>query len=332
MIAFGLAACISCFEGWSYFDSIRGILFFFLGESADTPTTTPGLVLAVFVFIGGLAIITYIIGKVASYFVEKKLEVRMPEELEKHIVICNWNNRGDRVVKELHSTTAVPETEIVIIADKDINEKELRLNPEYEKAFFVRSDPTSHDVLEKARAHLAKCVIVLADDICTDPDAKSALISLAIKSLVDRKKTPKKPHIVAEIINHHKIQHLKDAGVNEWVCSEDYGLGIIAQCALHRKLSDVYQQLLTYSEETNEMYLINSSEYSDDFFGRSFKDISKMINDKRHPSKPTILLGVKRNDHVILNPKANDFDKLRQGDSLIIMAYTKQDIIDIMKK
>ena len=46
-------------------------------------------------------------------------------------------------------------------------------------------------------------------------------------------------------MNHRKSQHLKDAGVDEVVCAMDYGLGILAQCALHAKLSDAYNHLLT---------------------------------------------------------------------------------------
>lgn len=307
-----------------FFEALKGALFFFLGESALTINTTAGLVISVVLLIGGLATITYIIGKVASFFVYKKLEAKMPKELEKHIVMCNWSSKGDRIIKEIHSPQAAPETDVIVITKKDINEEELRLGLEYEKVYFIRSDPTLHNVLRKARAHLAKSVIILANEESSDPDAETALISLAITKL--EQDLTQKPYIVAEVVDHHKIQHLLDAGVNEWICSSDYGLGIIAQCALYRKLSEVYGQLLRYSKETNEIYLIDSSKYPNHFEGKSFKELSEILNDNRDPNNPTILFGVKRDNRIILNPKKGEFDNLKKDDSLIVMSFVKPDL------
>ncbi|RME02194.1 MAG: potassium channel protein, partial [Calditrichaeota bacterium] len=237
----------------TFFDAFRIVLVYFLGEYGDTPATEMGKVISLLVFLFGILVVATIIGKITSMFVKMKWEVKMPKDMENHIIICNWNRRGDRIIKEIHSDLGSPETEIIVITEKEVNESELRSNRAYEKVFFIKSDPTLHDVLKHARAHRARSVIILADTDWADPDAKTALIALAITKL--EKDLPRKPHIVAEVINHRKIQHLLDAGVDEWVCSADYGLGIIAQCALYSKLSIVYQELLTYSEETNEIYM-----------------------------------------------------------------------------
>jgi Trk K+ transport system NAD-binding subunit len=257
------------------------------------------------------------------------MEVKMPKDMESHIVMCNWHDRGDRIIKELHSPLAAPETDIIVITEKDVNERELRLNPEYEKVFFIESDPTLHDVLKRARAHLATSVILLADDDVPDPDAKTALIALALAKLT--KDLPKKPHVIAEVMNHHKIEHLLDAGINEWVCSNDYGLGILAQSALYGKLSEVYQQLLTYSKDTNEIYMVDSKHYPQGFLGKGFTEITALLNADRNPANPAILLGVKRDNSVILNPKEDEFDVLKSGDSLIVIAFDPPDLTYLEK-
>jgi hypothetical protein len=128
-------------------------------------------------------------------------------------------------------------------------------------------------------------------------------------------------------MNHHKIQHLLDAGVDEWVCSSDYGLGIIAQCALYGKLSDVYQQLLTYSKETNEIYMVQPGKYTKSLIGKDFKELSEMIAGSRNPENPAVLLGAKRGERVILNPKKSEFDVLQEGDALIVMAFDQPDLM-----
>lgn len=312
------------------FDAFRVMLALFLGEYEEFgPVTTLGKIISILSLILGVAIVATLIARLASVFIEKKREVKMPKEIEDHIVICNWNEKGERIVREIHSPQASPEIPIVIITDKEdkeTREQELRMAySEYENVFFVKGDPTLHNILKNgANAHLAKSIIILADERCPDPDAKTALIALAITKL--EKNRPKKSHIVAEVINHRKIEHLRDAGVDEWVCSTDYGLGIIAQCALYQKLSDVYQQLLTYSKETNEIYLVEGSKFPRAILGKSFKEAVNFLNENRDYNNPVLLIGVKRNKKIIINPKEGEFDIFKEGDALIVMAYDPPDL------
>jgi len=244
----------------------------------------------------------------------------MPKELENHIVICNWNERGSRIIEEIHSPLAAPKTEIIVITEKHKKRKELRSD---RRVHFRKADPTSHDVLKKARVYLAKSVIILADSESQDPDGKAALISLAIQKL--KKDSGKGPYIIAEITSPHKKELLEVGGVTELVCSTDYGFRIMAQCAVNAKLSEVYQQLLAYSKETNEIYFVDRYHYPKCFKDRSLKEVSRIINDDRDPENPAILLGVKRGDEVLLNPREKDFT-IEQNDTLIVMAYAQPNL------
>ena len=256
----------------------------------------------------------------------------MPKKLENYIVICNWNDRGYSIIKEIHSDLAAPDTEIIVITEKHKKKKALQSD---RRVRFKKADPTSHGVLEKARVHLAKSVIILADSESQDPDGKAALISLAITKL--KKDSGKEPHIIAEITSPHKKELLEVAGVTELVCSTDYGFRIMAQCAVRAKLSEVYQQLLAYSEETNEIYFVDSDQYPERFKDRSLKEVARIINDNRDPENPTILLGVKRGEKIRLNPREEEEKKekerekekefhIREGDTLIVMAYKQPDL------
>ncbi len=309
------------------FDAFRIVLVFFLGEYGDTPQTQIGRVLSVILFLLGIVVVAALIGKIASLFVEMKMEVKMPQGMERHIVICNWHESGDRLIKELHSQLAAPDTDIIVITPKEVNETELRICSAYEKVYFIRSDPTRHEVLRRARAHHARSVIILANPDCSDPDAQTALISLAITKL--EQQVERKPHIIAEVIDPHKVQHLIDAGVDEWVCSADYGLGILAQSALFGQISDVFQQLLTYSEETNEIYLVEGDKFPKLFLGKTFQEVADILNTHRSLKNPTILVGVKRDARVLLNPRKEEFDTFRPGDSLIVMSFDQPDFVDL---
>ena len=167
----------------------------------------------------------------------------MPTDIQNHIVICNWNSRGDKIVRELHSSDAAPESEIVVITSSDVDEAELRthIGPQgedsYSKVFFIRSDPQQHSVLQSAKVNEARSIIILSDESSPDPDANSVLIALAIRNICDESELKEYtgPYVVAESADHSKMRHLKEAGVKEVVCAEDYGIGILTQCSLHPK-------------------------------------------------------------------------------------------------
>ncbi len=188
-------------------------------------------------------------------------------------------------------------------------------------------------MLKANEVHLAKSVIILADDDCPDPDALSALIALALGSLC---KSAGKPHVVAEVKNHRKMKHLTDAGVDETICATDYGLGVLAQCALHAKLSLVYNSLLQYTKETNEIYMAGKDKLPKSIIGKTFQEAAEMLNKNRDADNPAILLGVRRGDKVILNPQENwkgpdneKFERFEEDDSIILMAFDPPDLSKI---
>jgi len=256
--------------------------------------------------------------------------------LENHLVICNWHSNGERIIEELHSAQANPDITILIITKDKVNEEYLREKPEYKNVYFVHSDPTLHKVLERAEVFRAKSVIILSDPNYPNPDSKVAMIALAIKKCDNNLLYT--PRIIAEVINPEKAQHLMDAGVDEWICSANFGLGIIAQTALYGKMSDIYQELLSYSEQTNEVYLLTNDKYPEWFQGKSFQEIANILNNERDKKEPVILIGIKQNnkdrdnqdnEEVILNPKPDQFDTLKAEDSLIVVAFSPPDLASL---
>ena len=302
---------------FSIFDAYKTVFVFLAGEYGNEPKSSIGKVLAFIMFMIGVCVSGAIIGKFSSLFVNLKKEVKVPVDLSNHIVICNWNRMGDKIIRELHSPVVKPKREILVITQAEINEEELRLHPEYEKAFFMRSDPTAEQVLKHACVEDAHSVILLCDEKVPDPDAQNALIALAISAQTQVNKH--KPWIIAELKDPKREAHLKVAGVNEWICASDYALGIISQCALEKGLSTVYSNLLKISDDTNETYII--SEYPKEFIGKNFQELTAIINDNRSIETPYILIGIKSEGEIFLNPRRNTFDQLREGDALIVISF-----------
>jgi voltage-gated potassium channel len=126
-----------------------------------------------------------------------------------------------------------------------------------------------------------------------------------------------------------RYRHLQEAGVDEMVSAREYSSGIIAQSALFKNMSVVYQQLLTYTEETNEFYFIEPGNDPVSWQGLSFHALTHKVSRCGQPEQPLILVGIRRgNGDILLNPKRSQFQHLASDDTLIIMAFQSVERLD----
>ena len=154
-----------------------------------------------------------------------------------------------------------------------------------------------HEHLAAGNIHKARSVIIPAKEDYTDPDAQATLIALAINQvcrdkLIDEhindhklEKTPRvrrelensrkinHSHTVAYVVNHMKTNYINDTNANQIVFSTDYGIGLLAQSAIHPGLVKVYDHLLRFTAEGNELYLLDSWVHPPDLINRDFKDL-----------------------------------------------------------
>jgi TRAP transporter TAXI family solute receptor len=329
---------------WDSFWSIATYLF--SGFEDKFPVTPLGKAVSVFLMIGGIGLIAFFTAEFASLLTQEKIKGRAKmKRMHNHILIFHWNYRGEKIVEEIHDPVAFPKTPIIVLSEERVDEEQYERRSEFHNVQFVSGDVLNKKFLRFVNAHNARSIIILADDRCQDPDGKSALIALAIDILSQEvhSEDGRKPHIVAEVMNHRKTEHLKDAGVDETVCATDYGLGILAQSAMYEKLSQVYDQLLEYSKDTNEIYALDSNNkddipeniWSSVFEGKSFIEVARFFSgEHRDPDNPAILIGVRRGEHVILNPrkvkddmqKHLEFDSFREDDHPIFLSYEKPNL------
>lgn len=300
-----------------------------MGEYPDRPKTFTGQLAQLFLLVFGTFAFGAIIGSVSSFFITRAIgREKVMKSFNDHIIICNWNDKAPFIVRQLLEGNQNHPREIVIIsagAIADPGELSDRTD-----VHFVQADPTHHATLEKLQAHLAKSIILLADRDTEGPDEKNALIALAIKHLESTPDRPRDIHVVGELVRLDRYRHLKEAGVDELISARDYSSGIIAQSALFKNMSVVYQQLLTYTDDTNEIYFIYPGKYPEHFIGKTFRELRARIDEysDTDDDRPVILLGVKRGDgEILLNPKRSRFDRLAANDSLIVMAFHNIDRI-----
>jgi TRAP transporter TAXI family solute receptor len=309
-------------------ESFWSITIYMLSGFEDRyPVTWPGRVISILIFVLSVFFFGAVAGRFAAVYLRRE-ELKMPRDINNHIVICNWNERGKRVVAEIRHPEGRPDTDLVIVDNKAVDEKELMNMPAFHKVHFIHDDPIRHGTLKAARASLADTIIILADGESPDPDAKAAMIILALLSECKRRR----PHIIAEVVNSDNSQHLKDAGADETICTTEIGVGILAHCAMNKQLSVVYKDLLTYSFEGNEIYIVPRDAYPDSLVGQTFGECALWLYQNRDATNPVILLGIRRRDKVIMNPRqgTKEWDheecRIEEDDALIVMAFSLPDL------
>ncbi len=312
------------------------IIYLLSGFDGATPVTVGGKISSIIILIGSVALLGSVIGHFTSLFIKERKK-KMPMDLKKHIAICYWSSRGDTIVKELRNSEMAAEKEIIVLHDNDIDEKELRdKNDYYQNVFFFEGDPTKTKMLSDARIPHAESIIILAGNSeATVADPMTILTCLSIEKLCQKLKV-KKPRIIAELMDRENREIALDAGADEIVSAGFYRTGIMLQSALFPNLSDIFHELLSYGNEKTSVYILDEDRYSQNLYGKSFSEIVDIINKNREEDNPVILLGIRRDGKVMLNPQSNVseesnkyFDVLKKGDALAIIAQKHPYLTDL---
>jgi voltage-gated potassium channel len=284
--------------------------------------TVRGRLLVTIVLILSLGIVGIFTATIASIFIADALKGRskMPSRgFKDHIIICNWNRRGLHLIKELHNPVLKNIRPIVIVANYEdtIDLPKEDEDERFNSVYFVKGDPTDETILNKAYLKNAYSVIILSD-ISHDnyADSKSVLITLAVKNL-----NPD-VYVIAEVQDVNSVVHFKNAKIDELVSSSQLGVQLISQSAITHGITSFYNRLLTFSEETNEVYLVDLPE---EFLGKSFSEASIILSQIRH-AEPVILVGVKREDRVFINPRNEDFGSFESDDKLFVISFDRPDL------
>lgn len=263
-------------------------------------------------------------------------KMKLPGSTSGHVVICGWSERSERIIKELRDPKSGRRQVIVIISDQVSHEDQEDAKRRHCDIYFVPGDPTEDDVLRAARVSRARSVIVLADYTRESPDAITTIIAVAIVNWC--KEIGVKgggPCIVAEAVTPKGKRSIRSTGVGQVVCPVDYGLGLLAQCAIHERVSVVYDELLEWSDETNEIYDVEWEDIPEVLRHISFEEAAKTLADHRDPKDPVVLLGVIHDGNVILNPRETgafwkigrrDSQAIEEGDALIVLAFRKPNL------
>lgn len=207
-------------------------------------------------------------------------QIRGDYGISDHYVICNWSNKADTIIRQLHHKSIQNTRPIIVITERP-ERIPVTKDDEYRGVLTIIGDPASKEILQRADIGKAKSVIILADDEnLEEADSKAILIALAIDSISAN------VHVIVELINSNNKLYFNYTHVNEVVCIEEVAQKILAQAALTPGLSKVYIDLLTQSDDTNEIYQEPVPRY---FIGKTYEEMEREI--VKISEKDVILIG-----------------------------------------
>ena len=294
-------------------------VFVILFSGVDQPPKTPvGRLMTVLILVAGVCLVGLFTGAVASVFVERRLRRREVShfEMEDHLVLCNWAPRGLEWIEEVHSKIIQDKRPVVIIHDNPeaIDLPDKQDDPAFNDVYIVKGDPTIEVVLRRARVHKAHSIVVLSDDRQGDhADGKTILVCISLANICKGSKA----NIAVECRNPANRNHLRKAGADEIISSDELGLRLLARTALYHGMTRVYQELLTVGRDANEMYLINLPR---ELIGRDFVEVSSMFLRHRNDKRACLLIGLQRGEGMILNPVGGEAGPMKEGDQLILLS------------
>jgi voltage-gated potassium channel len=299
-------------------ESLWSVLVIMLSGLEIQPRTGPGRVLALMVLGAGISLVAVLTGAIASTLVEMGLRRREVSnfEMEDHLVLCNWAIRGLEWVREVHSKIIPDKRPVVIIHDRpeEIDMPDTADEPAFNDVYIVKGDPTNEVILRRAKIQKAHSVVVLSDDRQGEhADGKTILTCIAIQNLCKGSDV----NIAVECRNPNNRHHLAKAGADEIISSDELGLRLLARTALYHGMTRVYTELLSVGRDANEMYLLK---VPSELVGRDFVELASMFLRYRNDKRSCLLIGLQRDEEMILNPVGGEAGAIKEGDQLVLLS------------
>lgn len=210
------------------------------------PATPAGRIIGALLMFGGLTTISVVTATVASVLVAKRIKEERGLEtlnLRHHLLVCGWNPYAERVLDALFASGGARE---VVLVNELAEEQaaEILARQRGRTVRFVRGDPASEAVLERANVREALAAIVVADasgGAASGSDDRTTLVTLTLKSMRPEMR------VTVEALDDRSEPHLRRAGADDIVISGEFNGFLLSSAAASPGISQVVRPLLSLS-------------------------------------------------------------------------------------
>jgi voltage-gated potassium channel len=208
-----------------------------VGYGDLAPSTVPGRIYAIFLFLVGIGLIGVVIGKIIDSldaFTRRREEGRMKFTGKDHIIMIGWGKKTEYALEELNHSEYAGDLVLVDILPK---------SPcSLDRLHYVQGAPADDATLLKANITRARSVIIFADPQIHDVslvDGKTLLIATAVERLAPQ------VHTTVEIMDERNIQNFRHIQVNDFLLSGETISRLAVRSALSESHGRIISQLIS---------------------------------------------------------------------------------------
>lgn len=241
------------------FESIGNTFYFVMttfstvGYGDYSPTTLPGKLFAVVMYLVGIGLLGVVIGKIVdafSIFKRRREEGKMNYTKENHIIIIGWSKKAELAIQEILNTN--PTIEIVLIDTLPKSPIDLELV----RVHYIQGDSTEEETFQQANIKKANSVIIFSDDSIQDPslrDAKTLTVAIVVERLAPN------VHTTVEILTEKHTANFSHVKVDEFILSQETISRLAVRASIYKGVSKVYSQLISRQHGEN-LYKISKKD------------------------------------------------------------------------
>ena len=237
------------------------------------------------------------------------------ESISNHVVILGWSERVERIVAELRNEVHRASGDIrpvLIITELDNGS----VRTKFERVYFMYG--RANDISVLARANLSQAHSLLIPANLPDAEASDGH---SVFSLLAALSVHPKLRVCLEVSRSengttlsHIRRHNLSAGDLEIVSFESVAERLLAQASVSSGVTRVYDHLLSFGEDSNELYVCETSPR---WLGKSFRELSGACFEHE-----VILLGYDHDDALVLNPRNREYSFVA-ADKVWYMSYNR---------
>jgi TRAP transporter TAXI family solute receptor len=296
---------------------------------AKEPFTSLGRATSLVMTVLGFGGILWLMAETASIFIKKKLTGGKKMN-ENHHVIINWNEKGPGIVEQLRSKELTKRHILIITRQYQGRAHSI---PEHEGITHKSAETITEGLLKSANMSHAHSIIILADDGggLGSTDAENVLITLTAKKLCNGTKLVP---IVVEVLDPQRADlaqcaGLLDDGQIEIISTQRLGQNLMAQVAVTPGLTKIYEDLLTFGHDTNEIY---SSPLPKSLCGKPIDELFYALFKLRQKNIQIIPIAISQRGKIHLNPSSRKHGNIETDAELFAICDNRSELKDALEK
>ena len=167
-------------------------------------------------------------------------------ELGGHVIICGWNDRVPKLIREITSDFSPKKhIQVVVIAEMDEEKPLEKYNFQRRRVYYLRGISSNYKILEKASLLNSSAAIIVADkNKVSRRNLRGIYTNVAIRSLVD--KSIEEYKIISELYYPENKTYFVESGVTKMVCLEQTPIRFISHACVNPGISNIIIDLLSF--------------------------------------------------------------------------------------